>query len=618
MGFALGQAKQWFSKRADDIPRADRQFIQQSDKAARRQRVRTQALVGVLVMALVAGLAAWWQQLLLKERIYMFLNVHALYTEQERALKPTDRFKECTDCPEMIVVPAGTFTMGSSTDSFKMGLSTPIDLYQERPPHDVKIATLFAVAKFELTFAEWDACWAQGGCEHAGDSGFGRGQQPVINVSWEEAKEYVRWLSRITGKTYRLLSEAEYEYVARAGSTTAYPWGDQIHLNGAAMANCDSCGSKWDSKQTAPVASFAPNAFGLYDMVGNVWEWTEDCWHDDYRGAPANGSAWIEGGDCTTRVVRGGAWHFSKDLLRSASRFWNTSEFRLSYLGFRVARTLTGEFKGEVQAKIATSVRETEQRQESAQHQFKDAALVLLLSLASQNCDRMATQFDSDVPVGVTAVNDVTSLSDSDLEESLSACLLALKIDPARRYATQAGRAYAARANRRAAAGDAENARGDMDQAVNEWRAAMDEGSGAAMNFLGAYYGGSFNTRALKFVTPDYPTALEYWIQGADAGNAKAVRNAGALLLSGGPDYPGVERNVAKAKALLLKAAQHGDMAAAVILGYALFKGDPPEIGKETTQGLVFLGRACAAGDPDAQRFFAVAANRRYTYFCPH
>ncbi len=203
------------------------------------------------------------------------------------------------------------------------------------------IARPFAVAKFALTFDEWDACAAHGDCaQHVSDSGWGRGRRPVINVSWDDAQTYVKWLSRITGKTYRLLSEAEYEYAARAGTETAYPWGDEIKLNGKAMANCNGCGSQWDGKQAAPVGSFAANRFGLYDMVGNVWEWTEDCWNPNYQGAPADGSPWTSG-DCNPRVVRGGSWVDFPDGLRSAYRYWYASANRSYGLGFRVARTLT-------------------------------------------------------------------------------------------------------------------------------------------------------------------------------------------------------------------------------------------------------------------------------------
>src|SRR5262252_251730 len=198
----------------------------------------------------------------------------------------------------------------------------------------VTFARQFAVGQFELTFGEWDACVADGGCngykprEWVGwvpcDPGcksykprewpWGRGRQPLINVSWDDAKGYVAWLSEKTGRDYRLLTEAEYEYATRAGTQTAYPWGNEIGKNNA---NCDGCGSQWDNKQTAPVGSFPANSFGLHDMVGNVWEWTEDCWHPNYDGAPADGSAWTTG-DCSRRVVRGGSWVNNPQGLRSA------------------------------------------------------------------------------------------------------------------------------------------------------------------------------------------------------------------------------------------------------------------------------------------------------------
>ena len=163
---------------------------------------------------------------------------------------------------------------------------------------------------------------------------------PAINVNWDDAQTYVKWLSGITGKDYRLLSEAEYEYAARAGTETKYPWGDDIKLDGKPMANCDGCGGEWGGKQTAPVGSFPANSFGLYDMVGNVWEWTEDCWHENYDGAPADGSPWTNG-DCDTRVGRGGSWVDLPDLLRSASRVGAHLRLHDRRLGFRVARTLT-------------------------------------------------------------------------------------------------------------------------------------------------------------------------------------------------------------------------------------------------------------------------------------
>ena len=229
-------------------------------------------------------------------------------------------------------MPAGRFLMGSPEGQGD---------HDEHPQHEVMITRPFAVAKFALTFDEWDACAAQGGCRpDVSDSRWGRGRRPVINVSWDDARAYVKWLSGITGKPYRLFSEAEYEYAARGKSETKYPWGDDIKLNGKPMANCASCGSQWDGKQTAPVGSFPANAFGLYDMVGNVWEWMEDCWNETYRGAPADGSPWTSG-DCSRRVVRGGSWRLLPENLRSANRFWVSSDGRLIVLGFRVARTLT-------------------------------------------------------------------------------------------------------------------------------------------------------------------------------------------------------------------------------------------------------------------------------------
>jgi formylglycine-generating enzyme required for sulfatase activity len=258
------------------------------------------------------------------------MNAHTLKTAQELALKPKDPFKECTDCPEMIVVPAGSFMMGSpETEKDRRA--------NGGPQHNVTVAKPFAVAKYQLTFAEWDACVAHGDCvPRVSDSGWGRDRRPAINVTWDDAQSYVAWLSRITGKEYRLLSEAEYEYAARAGTQTAYPWGEKIGKNNA---NCNGCGSQRDGNQTAPVGSFAANGFGLYDMVGNVAEWVEDCYHDSYNGAPADGAAWT-GGDCSRRVVRGGSWSRDPDDLRSADRVGHSADNRYDSLGFRVGRTL--------------------------------------------------------------------------------------------------------------------------------------------------------------------------------------------------------------------------------------------------------------------------------------
>jgi formylglycine-generating enzyme required for sulfatase activity len=230
----------------------------------------------------------------------------------------------------MVVVPAGSFVMGSPPTEKGRDAS-------EGPQHTVTIAKPFAVAKFELTFDEWDTCVAYGDCpQGVSDAGFGRGQRPVIFVTWDDAQRYAAWLSKMTGKPYRLLTEAEYEYATRAGGQTAYPWGDDIGRNNA---NCNGCGSEWDARQTALVGSFKPNAFGLYDMVGNVFEWVEDCAHNNYYGAPTDGSAWTEGGDCI-HIDRGGAWNFTPSALRSASRDSSATSYRIDNLGIRVGRTL--------------------------------------------------------------------------------------------------------------------------------------------------------------------------------------------------------------------------------------------------------------------------------------
>ncbi len=257
-------------------------------------------------------------------------SVGPLTAAQERVLKPGDSFKEGVDCPQMIVVPAGRFLMGSPwSERFNF----------EHPQHEVTIAKPFAVAKFALTFDEWDVCAARGNCRtNVSDDGWGRGRRPVINVGWDDTQAYVKWLSGITGRPYRLLSEAEWEYAARAGSQTKYPWGDEIKLDGKLMANCAGCGSEWGGKQTAPVGSFPANAFGLYDMIGNVLEWTGDGWNESYYGAPTDGSAWKSGWRC---VIRGGAWDSTPVDLRSAGRSWENFSLRSSNRGFRVARTLT-------------------------------------------------------------------------------------------------------------------------------------------------------------------------------------------------------------------------------------------------------------------------------------
>ncbi|MGZ0019371.1 SUMF1/EgtB/PvdO family nonheme iron enzyme [Nitrosomonas sp. wSCUT-2] len=228
--------------------------------------------------------------------------------------------------PEMVRIPPGKFLMGSN-DGHR----------DEKPIHEVIINYAFEIGKYAVTFDEYDAFANATKRKLPNDEGWGRGKRPVINVTWNDAQDYVQWLSKQTGKKYRLPTEAEWEYAARAGTQTRYWWGDDIGRNNA---NCDGCGSQWDGKQTAPAGSFKANAFGLHDTTGNVWEWTQDCWHDNYNKAPSDGSAWLEkdGGDCSRRVVRGGSWYDIPQDVRSAFRNWDDADEADGDLGFRIAR----------------------------------------------------------------------------------------------------------------------------------------------------------------------------------------------------------------------------------------------------------------------------------------
>lgn len=231
----------------------------------------------------------------------------------------------------MVLVPAGEIVKGSPFGEISR-------FQDEGPQHRVRISRPLAVGRYEVTFAEWDACVAAGGCRHQPNNrAWGRGRQPVINITWNDAHEYLAWLSKMTGVPYRLLSEAEWEYAARAGNQSAYPWGE---TPGTSQANFNGSGSQWSNKQTAPVGSFAPNRFGLHDMIGNVWEWVEDCWHDNYTSAPTDGSVWL-GRSCGRRVARGGSWSSGQESARAAVRSWYYANKRFDDVGFRIARTLT-------------------------------------------------------------------------------------------------------------------------------------------------------------------------------------------------------------------------------------------------------------------------------------
>ncbi len=311
------------------------------EQAAQRGRARLQrAVMAALVAVVIALLGIIYKEQVLafdhwlrKERPYIAENItpFLLTPKTERALKPGNTFRECAEkkCPEMVVIPLGKFMMGSPK-----GEGDADEHGADGGQVEVTIAQSFAVSKFEVTFDEWGECVQMRGCPPekvaGGDNGWGRGNKPVINVSWNEAQQYVAWLSRITGKPYRLLTEAEWEYAARADTTTTYSFGDddkeickyanladQSFRRGGGTSNFADCND--GHVVTAPVGRYPKNAFGLYDMHGNVWEWVQDCYHKTYEETPRNGASVKEFARCS-RVLRGGSWGLSPLYLRSGDR----------------------------------------------------------------------------------------------------------------------------------------------------------------------------------------------------------------------------------------------------------------------------------------------------------
>lgn len=205
----------------------------------------------------------------------------------------------------------------------------------ERPPTEIEIKE-FAIGVYEVTFEEYDRFCVSTGCRLPDDQGWGRGRRPVVNVTWDMANAFTRWLSRQTGDRYRLPTDAEWEYAARGGTKTRFWWGDEPDV---ARSNCAECGSLWDGEKTSRVGRFNPNPFGLHDTAGNVFEWVADCWSDDFSQAPKDGSA-LEKPECGVRVIRSGAWSFPQREVRSANRWRNFQSRRSDDTGFRVAREL--------------------------------------------------------------------------------------------------------------------------------------------------------------------------------------------------------------------------------------------------------------------------------------
>ncbi len=355
----LADAERFREERPDlssNLEPTDRDYLtacRELETSARKRARRTKVVICTLLIGIVVGLVGFYNQDFLKEQLHWYMTVrpyvqanvqpHLLTTEAELALEHGQSFRECAEnCPEMIVVQAGDFLMGSpETEEDSNG--------NERPQHKVVIAGPFAVSKYEVTFDEWDLCVEYAGCVAAADTGFGKGHRPVINVSWVEAKQYTEWLSKVTGREYRLLSEAEWEYTTRSGTNTAYSFGSNAaeickHANHADIeyTRTYSGQSGTDCEdgyaQTAPVGSYLPNAFGVYDMHGNVWEWVQDC-YSGYEDASTNRAA-SSGEECKFRVLRGGAWNLIAEYHRSAYRAVGAPDSSSETYGFRVARTL--------------------------------------------------------------------------------------------------------------------------------------------------------------------------------------------------------------------------------------------------------------------------------------
>ncbi len=280
--------------------------------------------------------------------------------------------KDCPDCPKMVVVPAGSFLMGSAEAETIREQVPDKNAISERPQRRVSVTQPFALGQYAVTRGEFAAFVLGTGHDPSGcyveqdgkvvvgekwswrNPGFEQtDQHPVVCVSRDDAQRYVEWLRRKTGKSYRLPSEAEWEYAARAWTTTARYWGDGRdgacnYANVADLTGAEALRWKIDDSDfqcrdgyvyTAPVGSFLPNRFDLYDMLGNVQQWTGDCWNETYADAPSDGSAWTSG-NCERPVVRGGAWNSNPRNLRSARRNGSTPDYRFSVIGFRVARTL--------------------------------------------------------------------------------------------------------------------------------------------------------------------------------------------------------------------------------------------------------------------------------------
>ena len=311
-----------FTEAGPKVEQANRRHINQ--EVPNPWRTYGPIVAAVAVVLIIFSFFSWWPKRLATEQV-----------ERQQPLKEMklfrDRLKNGGEGAEMVVIPAGSFRMGDlQGGDKKTGL----------PVRTVTIQRPFAISQYEVTFDEYDQFSTATKRQLPSDQGWGRGRRPVINVSWQDAVEYTKWLSEQTGKRYRLPTEAEWEYAARGGTETVYWWGTDFVIG---MANCDGCVSKGYRKQTVPVGLFKPNPFGLYDTAGNVDEWVEDCWHDNYVGAPTDGSAWWKGTGGMIRDMRkfrGGSWESDPESMRSSGYGGYPADESSDFIGFRLARDL--------------------------------------------------------------------------------------------------------------------------------------------------------------------------------------------------------------------------------------------------------------------------------------
>jgi len=321
-GAPLAEAERWVSERQGDLTDDERGFIGESVRS--RNRKRGLLWMGAAAAVIVSAAIAIWQ----------YTEVQRLQLERRPIL------------PEMVEIPPGSFVMGSAEGETEAYAA-------ERPPREITIEKPFKIGKFEVTFFEYDKFALATERRPPSDQGWGGGKRPVINLSWEDARDYAKWLSEQTGQRYRLPTEAEWEYAARAKTITRRYWSDdparacnyanvfdrknEAYLKSKYGITWEPHGCKDDFPETAPVGSFEPNDFMLHDMLGNVWEWVQDCWHDNYGGAPDDQTAWEEEG-CDQRVIRGGSWFDLPRGVRSADRGRDPPDGRIGNIGFRLAQ----------------------------------------------------------------------------------------------------------------------------------------------------------------------------------------------------------------------------------------------------------------------------------------